>query len=90
MSDSSATPWTVAWQPPLSMGFSRQEYWSELPLPPPGDLLDQGSNLRLLRLLYWQADSLPLHHLGCSIIVRGGVNFLGAPGIKFSVDFILF
>ena len=35
-----ATPWTVAHQAPLSMGFSRQEYWSEWPLPSPGDLLD--------------------------------------------------
>ena len=34
----SATPWTVALQAPLSMGFSRQEYWSGLPCPPPGDL----------------------------------------------------
>ena len=33
-----ATPWTVACQAPLSMGFSRQEYWSGLPYPPPGDL----------------------------------------------------
>ena len=36
----SATPWTVAYQAPLSMGFSRQEYWSGLPCPPPGDLPD--------------------------------------------------
>ena len=35
-----ATPWTVAHQAPLSMGFSRQEYWSGLTFPPPGDLLD--------------------------------------------------
>ena len=34
----SATPWTVACQAPLSMGFSRQEYWSGLPSPSPGDL----------------------------------------------------
>ena len=34
----SATLWTVAHQAPLSMGFSRQEYWSELPCPPSGDL----------------------------------------------------
>ena len=34
----SATPWTVACQAPLLMGFSRQEYWSELPFPLPGDL----------------------------------------------------
>ena len=33
-----ATPWTVAYQAPLSMGFSRQEYWSGLPFPSPGDL----------------------------------------------------
>ena len=32
--------WTVAHQAPLSMGFSRQEYWSGFPCPPPGDLLD--------------------------------------------------
>ena len=37
-----ATPWTVARQAPLSMGFSKQEYWSEFPCPPPGDLLDPG------------------------------------------------
>ena len=38
MSDSFVTPWTIALQAPLSMGFSRQEYWSGLPCPPPGDL----------------------------------------------------
>ena len=37
-----ATPWTVARQLPLSMGFSRQEYGSELSFPPPGDLPDPG------------------------------------------------
>ena len=36
------TPWTVACQVPLSLGFSRQEYWSGLPFPPSGDLLDPG------------------------------------------------
>ena len=34
------TPWTVALQAPLSMGFPRQEYWSELPFPSPGDFPD--------------------------------------------------
>ena len=53
------TLWTVALQAPLSMGFSRQEFWSGLPYPP-GDLPDRRSNLRLLCLLHWQADSLPL------------------------------
>ena len=37
-----ATPWTVAYQAPPSMGFSRQEYWSGLPLPSPGDLPNPG------------------------------------------------
>ena len=37
-----ATPWTVTIQAPLSMGFSRQEYWSGLPCPPPGDLPNPG------------------------------------------------
>ena len=36
------TPWTVAHQAPLSMGFSRQEYWSESPFPSPGDLSNPG------------------------------------------------
>ena len=37
-----ATPWTVALKAPLSMGFSRQEYWSGLSFPIPGDLHDSG------------------------------------------------
>ena len=37
-----ATPWTVAYQASLSMGFSRQEYWSGLPFPSPGDLPNPG------------------------------------------------
>ena len=40
MSDSLVTPWIVAHQAPLSMGFPRQEYWSGLPFPPPGDFPD--------------------------------------------------
>ena len=52
----SATPWTEAHKAPVSMGFSRQKYWSGLPCPPPGDLLDPGTELRSLTL---QADSLP-------------------------------
>ena len=51
----SATPWTVAPQAPLSMGFSRQEYWSGLPCPPPGDLPNPGIEPRSPTL---QADSL--------------------------------
>ena len=37
-----ATPWTVTYQAPLSIGFSRQEFWSGLPFPSPGDLPDPG------------------------------------------------
>ena len=48
--------WTVAHQVPLSIEFSRQEYWSELPFPPPGDLPDPRSERGSLEL---QADSLP-------------------------------
>ena len=50
-----ATPWTVACQAPLSVGFSRQEYWSRLPCLP-GDLPNPGIETRFLLL---QADSLP-------------------------------
>ena len=50
----------LACQPPLSMGFSRQEYWSGLPCPPPEGLPHQELNSRLLSLLYWQVDSLSL------------------------------
>ena len=42
MSDFLVTPWTVAHQAPLSMGLSRQAYWSGLPRPPPGDLPNPG------------------------------------------------
>ena len=44
----SATPWTVAYQAPSSMGFSRQGYWRGLPFPSPGDLSNQGWNPGLL------------------------------------------
>ena len=50
------TPWTVACQAPLPMGFSRQEYWSGLPFPSPGDLSDPGIEPGSPAL---QADSLP-------------------------------
>ena len=55
-----ATPWTVAHQAPLSTGFSRQEYWSQLPWPPPGDLPNPEIKPRSLSLLHWQMSSLPL------------------------------
>ena len=53
-------PWTAARQAPLSMGFSRQEYWSGLPFPSPGDLPNPGADPKSPAL---QA-SLPVSHLG--------------------------
>ena len=60
MSDS-ATPWIVAHQAPLSVEFSRQESWSELPCPPSGDLPNPGIEPRYPTLL---ADSLPAQNIG--------------------------
>ena len=57
-----ATPWTEAHQTPLSMGFSRQEHWSGLPFPFPGDLPNPGIKPTFLVSLALQADSLPLCH----------------------------
>ena len=66
MSDS-ATPWTVALQVPLSMGFSGQEHRSGLSCPPlQGIFLTQGSNTCLSCLLHWQAGCLQLSHEGSS------------------------
>ena len=58
------TPWTAARQAPLSMGFSRQEYWSGLPCRPPGDLPNPGTKPRSRAL---QADSLLLNHQGSPV-----------------------
>ena len=51
-----ATPWTVIYQAPPTMGFSRQEYWSGFPFPSPGDFPNPGTEPRSPAL---QADSLP-------------------------------
>ena len=52
------SPWMVACQAPLSMGFSQQEYWSGLPFPPPGDLPDPGIESMSPASPVLQADSL--------------------------------
>ena len=62
----SATPWTVTRQVPLSMGFFRQENWSGLPYPPPGDLPDQGTKPRSPAL---QADSLLSEPPGTPLLI---------------------
>ena len=58
------TVWTVAHQPPLSVGFSRQEYRSGLPSPSPGDLAGSGTEPTSHAAPALQEDSLPLSHCG--------------------------
>ena len=65
-----ATPWTVAHQVSMSMGFSRQEYWSGLPFPSPGNLPNSGIKPRSPAL---QADSLLSGPAGK--IIRGKASF---------------
>ena len=71
------TPWTIAHQAPLSMGFSRQEDWSGFPSPPPGDLPAPGIEPRCPTL---QADSLPSEPPGKPEHLSYSIN------IKYSVD----
>ena len=65
-----ATPWTVAYQAPPSMGFSRQEYWSGLPFPSPGDLPDPGIEPRSPAL---EADALTSEPPGIPTLQVGKV-----------------
>ena len=70
------TPWTVAYQAPPSMGFSRQEHWSGVPFPSPGDLPDPGIEPRSPAL---QADALPSEPPGYGLgehITPGSTNGL--------------
>ena len=60
----SVTPWTAALQAPLSMEFSRQEYWSGLPFPTPGNLPSPGTETASPESPALQVDFLPLSHLG--------------------------
>ena len=64
VSDSLRPPWIVAYQVPLPMGFSRQEYWIGLPCPSPGDLPDPGIKPVSPVAPALQADSLLLSHWG--------------------------
>ena len=65
-----ASPWTVARQAPLSVTFSRQEYWNRLPFPHPGSFPDSEDQTCLLHLLDWQAKSLLLHCLGSPLVMN--------------------
>ena len=66
-------PWTVAHQAPLSVEFSRQEYWSGLPFPPPGDLPDPGIEPMFVVPPAW-AGGLFLSHLGSPLITDKTVS----------------
>ena len=65
------TPWAVACQAPLSMGFSRKRYQSGLPFPPPGDLPNPRVESTSLCLLHWQAGSLLLVPPVCFLLTVG-------------------
>ena len=81
-----ATPWAGAHQDPLSMHFSKQEYWSGFPFPSPGIFWTQGLNPDLL---HWQVDSLPLSHQGS--MLRSGYSVSADSCFSFSLYiFLLF
>ena len=87
MSDS-VTPCTVAHRAPLSIGFFRQEYWSGLPFPSPGDLPNLGIEPGSPALL---ADSFRLSYLGSYILYTTHFNtlicpFNYLPTIKYAVN----
>ena len=81
MSDSFATPWIVACQVPLSMGFPRQEYQNGLPFPSPGDLSDPGIEPTFPAL---QADSLPPRHVGSTSLCLNVTFLCGFTRLHFS------
>ena len=64
MDQLSVTPGTEPLEAPLSMGFSRQEYWCGLPFPTPEEILDPGVKPAFLVSPVLKVDSLPLCHLG--------------------------
>ena len=75
-----ATPWTVAYQASPSMGFSRQEYWSELPFLSPADLPDPGIKPRSPAL---QADALPSEPRGKPLNTYNGIKLFHKSKIEF-------
>ena len=76
------TPWTVACQAPLSMGFFRQEYWSGLPFPSSGDLPTQESNSALL---YCRDILYRLSYKGSTQDIRSNFKILGKMKIKIKL-----
>ena len=78
------TPWTAARQAPLSIGFPRQEYWSELPFLSPGDLPDPGVKPESPALA---GDSLPLSHQESPIVEILVLQSLTKNHIDFTQQF---
>ena len=76
-----ATQWTVAHQAPPSMGFSKQEYWSGLPFPSPGDLPDPGIEPRSPAL---QADALTSEPPGKPKKLVNALKFFSLQTLKFA------
>ena len=79
-------------QAPLSLGFSSQGYWSELPCPPPKELPNLGTEPVSLCLLHWQASSYPLAppgkptmYLNITKTEVGQVSLLDAGGLKIQL-----
>ena len=82
-----ATPWTIADQTPLSMGFPRQGYWSGLPFPSPGDL--PNSEIKPA-FPAWQVGSLPLSHLvRMRIRIRSSLRLMSIESVIPSSHLIL-
>ena len=73
------TSWTVVCQAPLSMGFSREEYWNGLPSPPPGDLPEPRIEPGSLAAPALQVDSLLLSHGGTSMCCLGIIKLMKTP-----------
>ena len=80
------TPWTVAYQAPPSMGFSRQEYWSGLPFPSPGDLPDPGIEPRSPA---FQADALTSEPPGKPVATAEFSKFAGILSAALSQHHLL-
>ena len=77
-----ATPWTVGCPAPLSMGFPRQEYWSGLPCPPPGNLLHPGIEPMSPEAPALQAESILLSHWWSPVYRISWGNLMGERGEK--------
>ena len=92
VSDSSATPWTIAFQAPLSLGFTRQQYWSGLPFPSPGDLPDWGDQICISCtrrwVLYRWATEIPAKPTDGKKKKKKNLNMLKITGRQFKTTAI--